>query len=96
MSFGPQVHNADSLRAVRFKMNNSDLMKMKGYLYSNRDRTQIRSGRGGGGSVGRVAALYGRGSGSPNLGPEHATWLQPRRGLDLRHRGNVVSSFCLP
>jgi hypothetical protein len=38
MGFGPQVHSADSLRAVGFKMNTSDLMKTKGYLYSNRDR----------------------------------------------------------
>jgi hypothetical protein len=39
MGFGPRVHNVDSLRVVGFKMNNSYLMKTKGYLYSNRDRT---------------------------------------------------------
>jgi hypothetical protein len=40
MGFGPWVHSADSLRVIGFKMNTSDLMKMKGCLYSNRDRTR--------------------------------------------------------
>jgi hypothetical protein len=38
MGFGARVHSTDSLKAIEIKMKNSDLMKMKGYLYSNRDR----------------------------------------------------------
>jgi hypothetical protein len=35
MDFGPWVHSADSLRAIEIKMDNSALIKTKGYTDSN-------------------------------------------------------------
>jgi hypothetical protein len=49
-----------------------------------------------GGATGRAAVLYGRDGDSLDLGSACAIGLYSRCGLDLRHRGDVASSYCQP